>query len=64
MSHTGEALLTVSQVCAELKISRSTFFEWRRRGHGPVCVLLPGGRLRIRRSALDGWLAALQSPIS
>ena len=28
-------LLTVDQICAELHISRSTFYDWRAKGKGP-----------------------------
>jgi excisionase family DNA binding protein len=50
--------LTVREVCAELKISRSTFYEWRQKGRGPRCVRLPNGDLRISRHDLDAWLRA------
>ena len=50
--------LTVSELCAELKVSRSTFYEWREKRRGPRCIRLPNGGLRIRRRDLDAWLAA------
>ena len=50
--------LTVSQLCAELQVSRSTFYEWRQKRRGPRCIRLPNGALRIRRRDLDAWLAA------
>ena len=49
--------LTVSELCAELKISRSTFYDWRQKRRGPRCIRLPNGDLRIRRRDLDTWLA-------
>jgi excisionase family DNA binding protein len=48
--------LTVRELCAELKISRSTFYDWRQKGRGPRCIRLPNGDLRIRRRDLDEWL--------
>jgi excisionase family DNA binding protein len=50
--------LTVSELCAELKVSRSTFYDWRQKGCGPRCIRLPNGDLRIRRRDLDEWLGA------
>ena len=50
--------LTVSELCAELKVSRSTFYEWRQKRIGPRCIRLPNGGLRIRRRDLDAWLSA------
>lgn len=50
--------LTVTEVCAELKISRSTFYDWRAKRRGPRCITLPNGSLRVRRADLDRWLGA------
>ena len=52
---TGDKL-TVGQVCAELQIAESTFYEWRTKGTSPRCTKLPNGQLRIRRTDLDKWL--------
>jgi excisionase family DNA binding protein len=49
--------LTVRELCAELKVSRSTFYDWRQKRRGPRCIRLPNGDLRIRRRDLDAWLA-------
>lgn len=51
--------LTVGQLCAELQIARSTFYQWRQIGKAPQCVRLPNGAIRIRRDHLDAWLASL-----
>ncbi|MBT2210315.1 AlpA family transcriptional regulator [Actinomadura sp. NEAU-AAG7] len=48
--------LTLAQVCRELQISRSTFYDWRQKGRAPRCMTLPNGTLRVRRSELDRWL--------
>lgn len=48
--------LTVQDLCVELCISRSTFYEWRAKGRAPRCIKLPNGELRIRRVDLDEWL--------
>jgi predicted DNA-binding transcriptional regulator AlpA len=41
---------------AELKISRSTFYDWRAKGRAPQCLRLPNGDIRILRTDLDAWL--------
>ncbi len=56
------ALLTIEEVIAELRVSRAAFYRWRRRGTGPAEVRLPGGGVRIRRSALQAWLCRLEQP--
>lgn len=48
--------LTLAEVCAELQISRSTFYDWRAKGRAPKCLTLPNGTLRIRRTELERWL--------
>ena len=53
--------LTLPEVCAELKISRSTFYDWRQKGRAPKCITLPNGSLRIRQSELNRWLDSLGS---
>jgi predicted DNA-binding transcriptional regulator AlpA len=50
--------LTVAEVCEELQIAQSTFYEWRTKGTGPRCMKLPNGQLRIRRSVFDAWCNA------
>jgi excisionase family DNA binding protein len=54
----SRAKLTIIEVCAELHISRSTFYDWRAKGKAPRCIKLPNGEIRVRRSELDHWLAA------
>jgi excisionase family DNA binding protein len=50
--------LTVAEVCADLGISRRTFYEWRMKNRAPKCITLPNGSLRIRRSEYQRWLAS------
>ena len=50
--------LTIAEVCLELKISRSTFYDWRAKRRAPRCITLPNGSLRVRRADLDRWLSA------
>ena len=52
--------LTVQQVCAELQVARSTFYQWRQVGKAPRCIRLPNCAIRVRRDDLDAWLAALE----
>ncbi|MGO8959115.1 MAG: helix-turn-helix transcriptional regulator [Streptosporangiaceae bacterium] len=50
--------LTIAEVCADLGISRRTFYEWRAKNRAPKCITLPNGSLRIRRAEYQRWLAA------
>ena len=52
----GTERLTVAELCAELRISRSTFYEWRSKSRAPRCIKLPNGDLRVRRIELERWL--------
>jgi predicted DNA-binding transcriptional regulator AlpA len=45
-------------VCADLGVSRRTFYEWRAKGKAPKCITLPNRSLRVRRSEYQRWLAA------
>jgi excisionase family DNA binding protein len=56
-----DPLLTIKEVTAELRVSRAAFFRWRRQGTGPAVVQLPGGGVRVRRSALSQWLRRLEA---
>ncbi len=47
-----DELLTIAEACRELRISRSTFYDWRAKRRAPRCLKLPNGDLRIRRSEL------------
>lgn len=48
--------LTVDDLCGELGIARSTFYDWRASRRAPRCIRLPNGALRIRREDLEAWL--------
>ncbi|MFF8943102.1 helix-turn-helix transcriptional regulator [Streptomyces sp. NPDC014864] len=48
--------LTLAEICQDLKISRSTFYDWRAKGRAPRCIKLPNGDIRIRRSDYEHWL--------
>ena len=52
MSH-----LTILDLCEELGIARSTFYDWRSAHKAPRCIKLPNGGIRIRRIDLDQWLS-------
>ena len=52
--------LSIAQVCEELNVSRSTFYDWRAKGKAPRCIKLPNGEIRVRRDALDRWLASCE----
>ncbi|MFE9426230.1 helix-turn-helix transcriptional regulator [Kitasatospora sp. NPDC006697] len=55
-SSAARSMLTVPELCEELEISRSTFYDWRQKHRAPRCIKLPNGELRIRRADLDDWL--------
>ena len=57
---TGRGFLTVAEVCAELGVARSTFYDWRAAHKGPHSLKLPNGEVRIRRDELDRWLKCLE----
>jgi predicted DNA-binding transcriptional regulator AlpA len=52
--------LTIEDVCADLEISRSTFYDWKAKGKGPRCMRLPNGSIRIRRNDYVSWLETLE----
>lgn len=52
--------LTIAELCAELDIARSTFYDWRAKGKAPRCIKLPNGEIRIRRAELDRWMDGLE----
>ena len=52
--------MTVAEVCAELGVARSTFYDWRATHKAPRCLKLPNGDLRIKRADFDKWLESLE----
>jgi predicted DNA-binding transcriptional regulator AlpA len=52
--------LTIADVCDDLGISRSTFYDWRAKGRAPRCIKLPNGDIRINRSEYERWLTTLE----
>jgi excisionase family DNA binding protein len=52
--------MTIADVCEELGVSRSTFYDWRAKRKAPACFKLPNGDLRIRRADFDRWLEGLE----
>jgi predicted DNA-binding transcriptional regulator AlpA len=51
--------LTIADLCEELDISRSTFYDWRAKRKAPLCLKLPNGDIRIRRVDYENWLDSL-----
>ena len=52
------AHLTIVEFCEEMRIARSTFYDWRAKRRAPRCIKMPNGELRIRRSEFERWLDA------
>lgn len=57
---TSRAHLTIVQVCKELGVARSTFYDWRKKGTAPKCIQLPNKEIRVRREDLEQWLVSLE----
>ncbi|EWT04411.1 excisionase [Intrasporangium chromatireducens Q5-1] len=55
--------MTVRDLCEELGIARSTFYDWRAARKAPPCIKLPNGDLRIRRAEFERWLESLEQRI-
>lgn len=51
-----DELMTILDICGELKISRRTFYRWKAAGDVPELYLLPGGEFRVYRSDYQAWL--------
>ena len=49
-------VLTISEFCEVVGISRSTWHKLKRQGKAPAIVNI-GGIQRIRRKAIETWLA-------
>lgn len=54
--------MTVADLCGELGISRSTFYDWRSAHKAPPCLKLPNGDLRIKCADFERWLESLEHP--
>jgi predicted DNA-binding transcriptional regulator AlpA len=52
--------LSIADICEDLGVSRSTFYEWRTKGRGPRCIKLPNGDIRINRAEYERWIATLE----
>jgi excisionase family DNA binding protein len=48
-------LLTVDEVAAWIRTTRSTLYAWRRRAQGPRAIMV-GKVLRYRRGDVERWL--------
>jgi predicted DNA-binding transcriptional regulator AlpA len=57
---TQRAHLTVAEFCEEMRIARSTFYDWRAKRRAPRCIRMPNGELRIRRAEYERWLETLE----
>jgi predicted DNA-binding transcriptional regulator AlpA len=52
--------LTIADICDDLGVARSTFYEWRAKGRSPRCIKLPNGDIRINRAEYERWLTTLE----
>lgn len=55
--------LTIADICVDLAVSRSTFYEWRTKGRGPRCIKLPNGDIRVNRTEYERWLTTLEEAV-
>jgi predicted DNA-binding transcriptional regulator AlpA len=62
-SRPDDEFLTLAEFCTKLKISRSTFYDWRAKRKAPRCIPLPNGSLRISRDEFDRWLNAREDTV-
>lgn len=53
----GDCFLTREEVCAATTLSRATIWRAQRRGEFPKYEHLSAGRVGLRRSVLDRWIA-------
>lgn len=60
MKRTSSTHLSIVDVCQELGVARSTFYDWRAAKKAPRCIKLPNGEIRIRRADLELWLTGLE----
>lgn len=56
----SRARLTIAEICVDLGVSRSTFYDWRAKGRAPRCIKLPNGDIRINRAEYERWLTTLE----
>lgn len=54
--HAASDHMTITDICSELSIARSTFYDWRAAKKAPRCIKLPNGSIRIRRADFELWL--------
>jgi predicted DNA-binding transcriptional regulator AlpA len=59
MTASRKQWLTLTDVCEELGVARSSLDAWRRDDRFPKFRKLPNGGLRLRRSELDVWTESL-----
>ncbi|SDH62579.1 DNA binding domain-containing protein, excisionase family [Actinokineospora alba] len=58
MDHdTFDQLLSTPELCAYLKITRDTLYEWREINAAPPAFKLPNGHLRFPMADLLDWIA-------
>lgn len=56
----NDELLSIADICTELKVSRRTFYRWRELQIGPDAIKLPNGEIRVLRSSFIAWLTRFQ----
>ncbi|MBB5871983.1 putative DNA-binding transcriptional regulator AlpA [Allocatelliglobosispora scoriae] len=52
--------MTIPELCADLDITRSTFYDWRAKRKAPRCKKLPNGEIRIDRAVYEAWIETLE----
>jgi excisionase family DNA binding protein len=51
--------LSITELCSQLQIARSTLDRWRTLGEAPKSFRLPNGKIRFRQSDVEEWLNEL-----
>lgn len=59
----AKKLMTIADITAELKISRSTWERWVREGKAPRRRTLPSGGIRVERAVFDAWYDQLPEAV-
>lgn len=52
----SQRMLTTAELAAEIGITSTTAYRWRRAGRGPRFIRTQSGRVRYPRAYIEQWL--------